>query len=86
MCANLPESCYAASPYTGQTVKIIRGETCFFCLRAEDYSAINRDRGVSDVQRAAMVGGVVYGWDSKQADPQNYTVAGIYHDPAEMEM
>ncbi len=85
MCGVLPESCYAASPYTGQTVKIIRGETCFFGLTAADYAAINADCGVSNAQRAAMVGGVLYGWESQQADPQNYNQAGTYCGPAEKE-
>ena len=80
----LPPYCYTVSPYTGATVRIIRGENAYFGVRGrENADQLNRGLGVTRAQEAAMVGGIKYGWSSPQADPNNYTPAGRYLGPAE---
>lgn len=84
MKTELPAYCYSVSPYTGQAVRIIKGERVLWGVRGhETADAMNRALGVTRRQQAAMVGGVSYGWDSPQADPENYNAAGLYVGPAE---
>lgn len=80
----LPPFCYTVSPYTGATVRIVRGERSYFGVRGrENADQLNRFLGISIAQEAAMVGGIRNGWDSPQADPANYTAGGRYKGPAD---
>lgn len=81
---SLPGVCWAISPVTGGPVKILRGDTVFFGVRIqESIDALNEAAGVSPAQRNAMVGGVLYGWCSAHANPNNYTECGLYTGPKE---
>lgn len=80
--AGLPEFCYIASPYSGRTVQIWRGERTLFGVKGQKLADVmNREKGVTKQQVAAMVGGVECGWDSPQADPANYDSRGQYIGP-----
>lgn len=88
---DLPEFCYAIGPYTGQPVKIVRGENSFFGMRltawddmlSSSVDTMNEVTGVSKRQQAAMLGGVLYGWESSHADPAYYNDDGLYWGPKE---
>ena len=82
----LPTYAYAVSPYTHCIVRILRGETAFFGVKdTEGVDALNSGLGVSKAQAAAMYNGVLCGWDSPMADPDNYTADGVFVEP-EMEV
>lgn len=84
--AGLPPFAYAVSPYTHCIVRILRGETAFFGVKdTEGVDALNSGLGVSKAQAAAMYNGVLCGWDSPMADPDNYTADGVFVEP-EMEV
>lgn len=81
--AGLPAFCYTVSPYTGATVRIVRGESTYYGVRGrESVDCLNRALGVSMAQEAAMIGGLKHGWDSPEADPANYNPCGRYLGPA----
>ena len=83
---NLPEIAYAVSPYTNKTVRIVRGDTCFYGIRGADpVQQLNEACGVSRAQAAAMLGGVQYGWSSQHAQLDNYKATGEYIGPEEAE-
>ena len=70
----LPESCFVRSP--GDYVwRVVRGrlglEPCA-SLSWPDADAANRQAGVSDAQRRAMLMAASYGWDVPAADPAAY--------------
>lgn len=70
----LPESCFVRSP-GDQVWRIVRGrlglEPCT-SPSWQDASAANRQAGVTDAQRRAMLMGASYGWDVPAADPAVY--------------
>ena len=75
----LPEYCYAVSPHTGCTVRVVRGEKWFQGIHGhEDAETLNRRLHVPRAVTAAMVGGVLHGWSSPQAKPENYAPSGAY--------
>lgn len=79
----LPEFCYVVSPYSGCTVQIWRGENALFGIKGQERAdEMNRRKGITKQQVAAMVGGVEHGWTSPQADPANYDSKGRYIGPA----
>ncbi len=82
---DLPEMCYALSPYTHEPVKIIRGENTFYGLRGREACVceLNKAAGVSKSQALAMKGGVIYGWDSCHANLAYYSPGGKYLGPNE---
>ena len=83
----LPDMCYVISPFTGGVVKIYKGENCFTGLNVsvnQIADGLNVQNGISVPQSKAMLGGVLYGWDSRHADPASYTPAGAYTGPVEM--
>lgn len=82
--AGLPEFCYVTSPYSGCTVQIWRGENALFGIKGQESADVmNRRKGITKQQVAAMVGGVKCGWNSPQADPANYDSTGQYIGPAD---
>lgn len=82
----LPERCYLISPLTGRIVEVHRGESCFCGVSAsagQIADGMNAQLGVTAAQSAAMLGGVLYGWNSRHADPASYTETGFYTGPDE---
>ena len=78
----LPAYCYAIAPKTGLPVRIFRGEHAMFGVRPDMMvSKANAQIGVDARQAAAMVGGVLYGWDGPHADPAQYDDDGVYIGP-----
>lgn len=78
----LPAYCYAIAPKTGLPVRIFRGEHAMFGVRPDMMvSKANAQISVDARQAAAMVGGVLYGWDGPHADPAQYDDDGVYIGP-----
>lgn len=78
----LPAYCYAIAPKTGLPVRIFRGEHAMFGVRPDMMvSKANEQISVDARQAAAMVGGVLYGWDGPHADPAQYDDDGVYIGP-----
>lgn len=78
----LPAYCYAIAPKTGLPVRIFRGEHAMFGVRLDMMvSKANAQISVDARQAAAMVGGVLYGWDGPHADPAQYDDDGVYIGP-----
>ena len=78
----LPAYCYAVAPKTGLPVRIFRGEHAMFGVRPDTMvSKANAQINVDARQAAAMVGGVLYGWDGPRADPAQYDDDGVYIGP-----
>ena len=78
----LPAYCYAIAPKTGLPVRIFRGEHAMFGVRPDMVvSKANEQISVDARQTAAMVGGVLYGWDGPRADPAQYDDDGVYIGP-----
>lgn len=78
----LPAYCYAIAPKTGLPVRIFRGEHAMFGVRPDTMvSKANEQISVDARQAAAMVGGVLYGWDGPRADPAQYDDDGVYIGP-----
>ena len=77
-----PAYCYAIAPKTGLPVRIFRGEHAMFGVRPDMVvSKANEQISVDARQAAAMVGGVLYGWDGPRADPAQYDDDGVYIGP-----
>ena len=77
----LPLVAFAVDPETGGCVMIRRGDNTLYgtgCRRPESAALNNQLRGVSPAQAAAMLGGVLYGWDAPRADPALYDEDGEY--------
>jgi hypothetical protein len=73
----LPAIAYAIAPSTGETIAIRRGELGYLrvstCLSAEELNILY---GVSKPQAKAMFAGVMLGWHTPAADPDNYDAEG----------
>lgn len=77
----LPHMAYAYSGRCGegQVVQIFAGDrTLYGCRGSQTADRLNEEIGVNKAQAAAMMGGVEYGWNSPQADPNNYYPDGRY--------
>ena len=62
--AKLPGYCAAKHPTTGKTVLIKRGERGFWpAYGIPSADIFNRERGITDHQREAMLIGSMFGWD-----------------------
>ena len=76
----LPDMCFTVLPEDGALAYIIKGVGCQRSgdsseqpgvnRRVADY--YNRERGISEAQVQAMLGGCLHGWDSPAADPRAY--------------
>jgi hypothetical protein len=74
--ANLPERSYAYHPTTGATIMVKRGEKGFYAVTTDVKPEIlNKVRGVTLQQAAAMLAGSMFGWDVPLADPDQFTEA-----------
>lgn len=77
----LPELCFSTLRTTGQLICIKRGETGYYPSEwdtgdkernVELADELNKNLGVSPIQRQAMVVGSMAGWDVPGADPAKY--------------
>lgn len=84
--SSLPEKCYSVFPSNGKLILITKCENeCFEASNPYDSPERNREiadernkeMGVSNAQEAAMLSGVIYGWQSELANPKNYDENGI---------
>ena len=83
----LPERCYSVLPYTGERILIRFGEDQYelfpqyggnTAVNLAFAKEQNEPLGISDAQVAAMVNGVIYGWDTPMANIQSYDEVGHY--------
>lgn len=77
----LPDFCLSTLPSSGQLIILKRGERGYYASdwdtgkREENQNIAqehNRQRGIADIQEAAMVAGSMFGWNLPGADPQWY--------------
>ena len=74
--ANLSERSYAYHPTTGATIMVKRGEKGFYAVTTDTKpELLNKVRGVTLQQAAAMLAGSMFGWDVPLADPAAFTEA-----------
>jgi hypothetical protein len=72
--ANLPERSYAYHPTSGETIMVKRGERGFYPVTTDvKPELLNKVRGVTPQQAAAMLTGSLFGWDCPLADPAEFT-------------
>jgi hypothetical protein len=77
----LPEFSFAKLPTTGETIKIVRGESGY---RVNDkYKTANADElnetlGVTKAQAEAMMTGSMFGWHVAGANPANFDENGKF--------
>jgi hypothetical protein len=72
--ANLSERSYAYHPTTGATIMVKRGEHGFYPVTTDTKpELLNKRRGVTPQQAAAMLTGSLFGWDVPLADPAAFT-------------
>lgn len=75
----LPRIAFVQSPYTGAVCMVYRGESTLYGTGFRRIDEVNNERrGVTKAQAAAMLGGVLHGWETPQADPSNYDSSGHY--------
>ena len=88
--SSLPEQCYTTLQATGEIVTVKRGEPGYEPSGLPDdgpaanratVDRLNSENGVSKAQEQAMFAGSLFGWDTRAADPKNYTEDGILIKP-----
>ena len=81
----LPDFCLSTLPSSGQLIILRKGERGYYASdwdtgkREENQNIArehNRQRGISDIQEAAMIAGSMFGWNLPGADPQWYRESG----------
>ena len=82
----LPTMCYAQLPSSGEVILITKGEQGYkktddypgsdYIINKEIVEKLNRDRGITKAQAAAMLAGSMFGWNVPAADPRNYDENG----------
>lgn len=86
----LPEYCYGVLKYTGERIIIRYGEDGYENFpqyggnMVENRAYANEQNEalkVTDEQVAAMENGVIFGWDTPAANPQNYDENGHFYVP-----
>lgn len=84
--SDLPETCYATLPSTGDVIIIKHGESGYYrseystedkAFNREFANDRNANLGVSKAQVEAMLAGSMYGWDVPAADPKSYNENGV---------
>ena len=75
---HLPELCYTREPITDAVIQIRRGETGYYPVTQPgiDPDERNTVMGVTPAQKAAMIAGSMFGWNTPAADPAAYTAKG----------
>lgn len=80
--AGLPKSCFAVRELDDRLIVITRGELGFAYVEPpkrvsqQDVDRVNAAIDVSPPQRAAMVSGSMFGWNTPAADPRFYDLDG----------
>ncbi len=64
-------------PCTRRSILIQRGGGYRVVSLEHPVAVANCLLGISRSQAQAMVGGILYGWDSPLADPDNYDIHGV---------
>lgn len=81
----LPEQCMSVLVSTGELVEILKNEQCYVVsVYSTEDRRINRliarrmngEHGVTQAQEAAMRAGIAFGWNSEEANPENYDSNG----------
>lgn len=76
---SLPPVAFATHPTTGATILIKRHRSGYYILETRlTAEVLNQAFGVSAEQAYAMLGGSMFGWDCKGADPTTYAEAPSY--------
>ena len=88
--SSLPERSYAVHPESGRLIIITKGEYEVTDVsnaydspekNRELADGHNREMGITKQQAEAMIGGIINGWKTPLADPQNYNEHGVYKEP-----
>ena len=77
---SLPDQCFSFLESTGEIILIDKGERCYTptgkfaenTTPREGVDALNKAKGITRAQEAAMVAGSMYGWEKPAADPARY--------------
>ena len=83
---SLPDQCFSFLESTGEIILIDKGERCYtptgkFAENTsprEGVDALNKAKGITRAQEAAMVAGSMYGWEKPAADPARYGKDGSF--------
>lgn len=89
----LPPECFSILPSSGELIKVERYQNRYTPLdvqrtpgeNRERADALNRGRGVSKAQEAAMLAGSIFGWNTPAAKPKNYNENGVPIKPKDRE-
>lgn len=89
----LPPECFSTLPSSGELIKVERYQKGYTLLgvqktpeqNREQADALNKGRGVSKAQEAAMLAGSMFGWDTPAAKPKNYNENGVPIKPKDRE-
>lgn len=85
--SSLPKLCYAIHPESEKLIIITKGEMEFTDVTDERNTpeqnrkladGHNSEMGVTKAQEAAMLGGIINGWQTPSANPQNYNEQGKF--------
>ncbi len=82
---SLPDQCFSFLESTGEIILIDKGERGYtptgkFAENTsprEGVDALNKAKGITRAQEAAMVAGSMFGWDKPTADPARYGEDGL---------
>lgn len=82
---SLPNQCFSFLESTGEIILIDKGERGYTptgkfaenTTPREGVDALNKAKGVTRAQEAAMVAGSMFGWDKPTADPARYDKDGL---------
>ena len=73
----LPGIAFAHLPTKGETIAIRSGAPAFYRVATtKTADELNAMYGVGKAQVRAMLAGVLLGWDTPLANPENYTAQG----------
>ena len=73
----LPSIAFANIPTTGQTIAIRSGAPAYYrVVTTKTADELNAMYGVGKAQVRAMLAGVLLGWDTPLANPENYNAQG----------
>ena len=85
--SSLPKLCYAIHPESEKLIIITKGEKEFVDVTDERNTpeqnrqltdGHNSEMGVTKAQKEAMLGGIINGWQTPSANPQNYNEQGKF--------
>lgn len=81
----LPGIAFANLPTTGETIAIRSGAPVYYRVAtSKTTDELNAMYGVGKAQQKAMLAGLLHGWDTPLANPENYDAqGGLRDDPGE---